>query len=123
MTLKEKHEEFYEALSKKTDEAYNKDFYDWAGHHMNYTMELADFVEQNKEVVTSDNSNYVYMLMSIGAMTDQYYWKRRETDTRDPDLWLPIGYHGSAHTCNIQPPREEDCAICEKIELHNKEIK
>ena len=115
-------EEFYKELHEVAKRAYDKDFYNWLGHWVEYLHDIAVFVDENDNQ-PDGTLRRTPELLSMGADFGRYYWQRRETDKRDPDLWLPVGYHGTAHTCHILPKREGECKICKKIELHNAKNK
>tara|TARA_R110000796_G_C14224010_1_gene394985 strand:+ start:52 stop:447 length:396 start_codon:yes stop_codon:yes gene_type:complete len=126
MTSKvETKDEFYKELYTVAKISYDKDFYDWMGHSIGYTYDIAVFINENDKFISQSDGTYkrTFELLSLGRDLERYYWQRREIDERDPDLWQPVGYHGTAHTCHIRPKREGECKICKKIALYNKKEK
>ena len=124
MSKIETREEFYKELEEVTKKSYDKDFYDWLGHSVEYMYDISVFIAANDEFIASpdDKEGRIRHLLTLGDGISRYYWQRRETDERDPDLWQPAGYHGSSHTCIIQGQTEDECKTCKKIDLHNKNL-
>ena len=97
---------------KQAEEVYNKDFYDWMGHSVEYSYALVEWLNENIHRVPEDKRTWC--IFTLGGHAERHYWDRRKEDPRDPDLWLPAGYHGSAHTCIIEGRDPDECKICKK---------
>jgi hypothetical protein len=102
---------------KQAEIAYDKDFYDWMGHSCEYSMALVEWLDENICRVPEDRRTWC--IFTLGGHAENYYWDRRKKDPRDPDMWLPAGYHGSAHTCIIEGRDPADCKICKKQEANS----
>jgi len=109
--------EFSTEFLKQAEEAYDRDFYDWMGHSCEYNYSLVEWLIANIHKVPEDKRTWC--IFTLGSNAERHYWDRRKEDQRDPDLWLPAGYHGSAHTCIIEGRDPSECKICKKQEANN----
>ena len=101
--------------------SYDNNFYDWMGHVVEYEMSVQDHITKNLHVIPADKQ--IRFIFWAGVTASRYYLQRRETDPRDPAMWLPAGYHGSAHTCIIEGTDPDECEICKKQEKYAEEMR
>jgi hypothetical protein len=77
-------DEFYKELDKVAKISYDKDFYDWVWHSIEYTYDIAIFINENDKFLSQSDGTYkkTFELLSLGRDLERYYWERRETDDR-----------------------------------------
>jgi hypothetical protein len=82
-------DEFYKELNKVAKISYDKDFYEWTWHYIEYMYDLAVFIHENDKFISQPDGTYkrTHELLSLGSDLERYYSDRRKTDDR--------GVHGA----------------------------